>query len=106
MIYMCIPKWHTLTACEKTNEYSRLQLMLSKLRNANGQPPMPEEEETRVITVRLPSCVHQALKDEAHARATSMNQLCISKLLQRMDAEPRPANGKLTQPKQPEISPL
>jgi predicted HicB family RNase H-like nuclease len=96
----------SLAAFEKTRDYMRLQEMLCQLRDVNGQPPKPEEEGTRVITVRLPSCVHQALKDEAHARDTSMNQLCISKLLQRIDAEARPTNGKLEQPKQPEISPL
>jgi len=31
--------------------------------------------------------VHEFLKAEAHDRKTSINQLCISKLLQVMDAE-------------------
>lgn len=42
---------------------------------------------TRVITVRLPKSLHEALKTEAYGRKTSMNQLCISKLLQVIDAE-------------------
>jgi predicted HicB family RNase H-like nuclease len=40
-----------------------------------------------VITVRLPQSLHEALKDEAHAHRTSMNQLCISKLLQFIDGD-------------------
>jgi len=41
---------------------------------------------TRVITVRLPKSLHLALKAEAHDRHTSMNQLCIAKLLQAIDS--------------------
>jgi predicted HicB family RNase H-like nuclease len=39
------------------------------------------------ITVRLPKSLHESLRAEAHDRKTSMNQLCISKLLQVIDAE-------------------
>lgn len=39
-------------------------------------------EATAVITVRLPVSVHAALKSEAHRHETSLNKLCISKLLQ------------------------
>ena len=46
---------------------------------------------TRVITVRLPKSLHLALKAEAHDRHTSMNQLCIAKLLQAIDSM---ENGK------------
>ena len=106
LVHKLYPDGQSLAAFEKTREYMRLQEMLSQLRDVNGQPPKPEEEGTRVITVRLPSCVHQALKEEAHARETSMNQLCISKLLQRIDAEAQPANGKLQQPNHPDVSPL
>jgi predicted HicB family RNase H-like nuclease len=35
---------------------------------------------TSVITVRLPRDLHAALKDEAHARRTSLNQLCVATL--------------------------
>ena len=34
----------------------------------------------RVITVRLPVSLHTALRDEAYAAKTSLNQLCIGKL--------------------------
>ena len=83
IVHKLYPDGQSLAAFEKTREYIRLQEMLSELRDVNGQPPKPEEEGTRVITVRLPSCVHKRSRDEAHARDTSMNQLCISKLLQR-----------------------
>ncbi|MEM1304746.1 MAG: hypothetical protein AAGG46_07605, partial [Planctomycetota bacterium] len=41
-----------------------------------------ETEPTRVITVRLPKSMHEYLRTEAHDLRTSMNKLCISKLLQ------------------------
>ena len=35
-----------------------------------------------MITVRLPKSMHESLRTEAHDLRTSMNKLCISKLLQ------------------------
>lgn len=45
-------------------------------------PQATQSNETlRVITVRVPMSLHQSLKDQAAAHGTSMNQLCIAKLL-------------------------
>jgi hypothetical protein len=41
-----------------------------------------DNKPTRVITVRMPRSLHAALKDEAKHRSTSLNQLCVAKLLQ------------------------
>jgi predicted HicB family RNase H-like nuclease len=71
---------------EKTEEYNEIQLMLAKLRERSGSAA-DGREPTRVITVRLPKSLHESLRAEAHDRKTSMNQLCISKLLQVIDAE-------------------
>ena len=75
-----------LALFEKTDEYNEIQLLLAKLRERSGAGA-DGKEPTRVITVRLPKSLHEALKTEAHDRKTSMNQLCISKLLQVIDAE-------------------
>jgi len=75
-----------LAAFEKTEEYNEIQLMLAKLRDRSGAAA-DGKEPTRVITVRLPKSLHESLRAEAHDRKTSMNQLCISKLLQVIDAE-------------------
>ena len=40
------------------------------------------KEPIRVITVRVPASVHEYLRAEAHEKRTSMNKLCITKLLQ------------------------
>ena len=52
---------------------------------------MDDAEPTRVITVRLPKSLHEALRVEAHEHRTSMNKLCISKLLQFIDGQQVPA---------------
>lgn len=39
-------------------------------------------EPLTMITVRLPQSVHKSLIAEAHRYRTSLNQLCITKLLQ------------------------
>jgi predicted HicB family RNase H-like nuclease len=79
------PSAQALTEFEKTPEYEEIQMMLAQLR-VNG-PAVPEDKEpTRVITVRLPQCLHEFLYAEAHEKHTSMNQLCISKLVQWLDS--------------------
>lgn len=75
-----------LAAFEKTEEYAEINLMLAKLRERSGAGA-DGKEPTRVITVRLPKSLHESLRAEAHDRKTSMNQLCISKLLQVIEAE-------------------
>ena len=69
---------------EQTSAYAQIQQMLTNLRERARLAP-DHEEPTRVITVRLPRSVHEALRAEAHDHRTSMNQLCISKLLQFID---------------------
>ena len=47
----------------------------------NQFKPIPGNEPTVVITPRVPASMHAALLEEAHQRRTSLNKLCISKLL-------------------------
>jgi predicted HicB family RNase H-like nuclease len=79
-----------LAAFEKTAEYDEIQLMLAKLREKTVAKT-GDNEPTRVITVRLPKSLHESLRTEAHERRTSMNKLCISKLLQVVDNEMVPS---------------
>ena len=80
------PNPDDLAAFEKTDEYTEIQAMLTRLRERSGSQA-DGKEPTRVITVRLPKSLHESLRAEAHDRKTSMNQLCISKLLQVIDGE-------------------
>jgi len=71
---------------EQSEEYQEIQRMLTQLRRRKPLPPS-EEDPNCVITVRLPKSLHEALRAEAHDHRTSMNKLCISKLLQFVDGE-------------------
>jgi predicted HicB family RNase H-like nuclease len=86
LVRKSFPNPDQLAAFEQTEVYAQLQQMLAKLREKK-EDPNSELEPTRVITVRLPKSLHELLKAEAHGRRTSMNKLCISKLLQMIDNE-------------------
>ena len=86
VVRQLFPAPDELTAFEQTKEYGQIQQMVAKLRERNSSQP-EHKETTRVITVRLPSSMHETLRTEAHEKKTSMNQLCISKLLQYVDLE-------------------
>ena len=75
------PGFEELTTFEQSEEFESIQKMLVKLREKRTSAD-PETEPTRVITVRLPKSMHEYLRTEAHDLRTSMNKLCISKLLQ------------------------
>ena len=101
---------------EGTPEYAEIQQMLAKLREKNRGQKQPDEA-TRVITVRLPQSLHEALRHEAHNHKTSMNKLCISKLLQviadelvpsdfeRREDDEEPLQARVTRP-QPAVQPI
>ena len=69
---------------EKTEACRLLQSHLSVLRGRKHQAIDPATAQ-RMITVRLPAPLHESLKTEATRAKTSLNQLCITKLLQPVD---------------------
>ena len=79
------PDDKVLLEFENTEEHAEIQLMLARLRQKSNRGET--QEPTRVITVRLPQSLHEALQAEAHLHQTSMNKLCISKLLQVIEDE-------------------
>jgi hypothetical protein len=83
---------HERERFEQTEEYAKIQQAVAELRVKNKQAKDTYEESTRVITVRLPKSMHEVLRSEAHKHQTSMNQLCISKLLQFIDGELVPSD--------------
>lgn len=76
---------------ETSAEYAEIQQMLAKLREKSSGEEN-DREPTRVITVRMPKSLHESLRQEAHSRRTSMNKLCISKLLQVISEDLIPAD--------------
>jgi uncharacterized protein (DUF4415 family) len=108
------PTVEQLAEFEHSDAYREIQRMLTRLRAQPAKPPpkkaeprdpkatTPEPEgketaktskadETKVITVRLPMSLLEALQEEAHEHRTSVNKLCISKLLQFIDHDLIPA---------------
>ena len=85
------PNEHALLEFEQSPEYGEIQQMVAKLRE-RSKHQSESNEPTRVITVRLPKSLHESLRAEAHEKKTSMNQLCISKLLQIIDNELVPSD--------------
>ena len=75
------PTFDELTAFEQSPQFDKIQKLLVRLREKRSSVDV-ETEPTRVITVRLPKSMHEYLRTEAHDLRTSMNKLCISKLLQ------------------------
>ena len=79
------PTRELLNDFEQSDAYREIQHMLTRLREKGPHDIDLDEEPTRVITVRIPKSLHEALRVEAHDHRTSMNKLCISKLLQFVD---------------------
>lgn len=79
------PDDEKLLEFENMPEHAEIQSMLARLRRKSNRGE--KQEPTRVITVRLPQSLHEALQAQAHLHQTSMNKLCISKLLQVIDDE-------------------
>lgn len=75
------PTFDELTKFEQSPQFDKIQKLLVRLREKRSNVDL-ETEPTRVITVRLPKSMHEYLRTEAHDLRTSMNKLCISKLLQ------------------------
>ncbi len=93
VIRRLFPTDNEIREFESTPEYVEIQKMLAQLRFKEEQTAVPDDriggdkEPTRVITVRLPKSLHESLRAEAHQRQTSMNKLCIAKLLQMIREE-------------------
>lgn len=86
VVRRAFPHSKDLADFKASGEYEEIQRMLTKLRGRRGTPEK-QTEATRVITVRIPKSMHESLLIEAKSRGTSMNKLCISKLVQVIDED-------------------
>lgn len=84
IVRRAFPTPQQLAEFEQTEDYEEIMRMLAQLRRHRALS-VGRQEPTQVITVRLPRAVHEFLRAEAHEHHTSMNKLCISKLLQYID---------------------
>lgn len=98
LVRRAFPTTEAMAEFEQTETYRQIHRMLTELR----KQPLPEDlegEETKVITIRIPRSMHDSLRTEAYEYRTSMNKLCISKLLQFVDTENVPAAFEDSKPK-------
>ena len=84
IVQRLFPDPSSLARFELSREYQQLQRMVAQLRGKDvGTDNDVAKEPQRVITVRMPKSLHQSLKQEAHQQQTSINKLCIAKLLKK-----------------------
>ena len=68
----------------RSDQHHQIQLMLTALRSRDLPENDPNDPQ-RMITVRLPKSLHEAMCDEAARLNISVNRLCISRMLQLLD---------------------
>lgn len=76
----------------RCEQYYQVQMMLTGLRSRDLPENDPNDPQ-RMITVRLPKSLHEALCDEALRLGISVNRLCISRMLQLLDPKMIPETG-------------
>lgn len=84
MVRQALKTDEEVAAFRDSPAYNAIQQMVGVLRSHEGE--VNSKEPLKVITVRVPKSLHESLRHEAHRRRTSMNQLCILKLLQDVDS--------------------
>lgn len=84
MVRQALKTDEEVAAFRESPAYAAIQQMVGVLRSHEGE--INSKEPLKVITVRVPKSLHESLRHEAHRRRTSMNQLCILKLLQDVES--------------------
>ena len=97
------PEQKDYAVFEQSAEFTEIQNLVASLRTK--KPASGKNEATKVITVRLPESLHESLKAEAADHNTSMNKLCITKLLMALidEQEQTPAAQARTSPTAPAV---
>lgn len=84
LVRRMFPEPEALAQFELSAEYRQLLRMVTQFRE-KAPSASENREPTRVITVRMPESLHESLKNEATQKQTSVNKLCITKLLMVLD---------------------
>jgi hypothetical protein len=84
----------------RTEQYHQIQLMLTALRSRELPENDPNDPQ-RMITVRLPKSLHEAMCDEAGRLNISVNRLCISRMLQLLDPKMIPETNSKPRGRKP-----
>jgi hypothetical protein len=106
IVRQTFPTQRQLEDFEQSEAYREIHYLLTKLREKKSKKEDKDKgkskaaaleedgEEIQVITVRIPKSIHETLTEEAYQCRTSVNQLCISKLIQFIDSEMVPSDKK------------
>jgi hypothetical protein len=85
---------------ESSDEHTKVLEMLTVLRSRDLPENDPHEQQ-RMITVRIPKSLHDAICDEANMLEVSVNKLCISRLLQKVDPAMIPSSAQKRRGRRP-----
>ena len=85
---------------ESSDEHAKVLEMLTVLRSRDLPENDPHEQQ-RMITVRIPKSLHDSICDEANALEVSVNKLCISRLLQKVDLAMIPSSTQKRRGRRP-----
>jgi predicted HicB family RNase H-like nuclease len=85
---------------ECSDEHSKVMEMLTVLRSRDLPENDPHEPQ-RMITVRIPKSLHDSICQEANKLAVSVNKLCISRMLQKVDLAMIPSSSQKRRGRRP-----
>jgi predicted HicB family RNase H-like nuclease len=85
---------------ECSDAHGKVLEMLTALRSRDLPENDPHEPQ-RMITVRIPKSLHDAICEEANALTVSVNKLCISRMLQKIDLAMIPTSSQKRRGRRP-----
>ncbi|MGB7326520.1 MAG: hypothetical protein WBD31_16720 [Rubripirellula sp.] len=85
LVHRTFPVATEFAQFQKSKQFAELQEMVAALRSHESTKGDTNEPE-KMITIRLPKSLHDALTQESNDLNLSINKLCISKLLQRIES--------------------
>lgn len=97
------PDAEELREYECSEEHSKVMEMLTVLRSRDLPENDPHEPQ-RMITVRIPKSLHDSICKEANALEVSVNKLCISRMLQKVDPAMIPSSTQKRRGRRPGAS--
>ncbi|MFN7732487.1 MAG: hypothetical protein ACK5OB_11335 [Pirellula sp.] len=89
-----------MCAYEESDAHNKVLEMLTALRSRD-LPDCDPNEAQRMITVRIPSSLHDSICKEANDLQVSVNKLCITRLVQRVDRELIPSSAQKRRGRRP-----
>jgi hypothetical protein len=102
MIHLLFDNDDDFGAFLRTDQYHQIQLMLTGLRSRDLPENDPNDPQ-RMITVRLPKSLHEAMCEEAGRLNISVNRLCISRMLQLLDPKMIPETTSKPRGRKPRL---